>query len=371
MPIVPPPSDKKVEELDPKLQKFVKILEEAKRLESSDIHLAPASPVMLRVDGELIPIEGIGFKPFEIDELLSVMLEEDQLKELEENGEIDFAYSVPGFSRIRLNVFRQRGTYAMALRILSFEVPDANKIGLPQSVINLADKKRGLVLVTGATGSGKSTTLAALINKIAKTYAKTIITLEDPIEYLHKHGKGLVLQREIGYDSNSYANALRAALRQDPDVILVGEMRDLETINTAITAAETGHLVFSTLHTNSAAATIDRVIDVFPPYQQQQIRVQLASVLQGVVAQQLLPMSSGSGRVAAFEVMLANPAISNLIREGKAFQIPSTMQTNKKEGMITMDDAIYDLYMRGVVTGETAISYAHDQNAMTQRVSIF
>ncbi len=371
MPIVPNPAEGSVEDLDEKLQKFVKILEEAKRLNSSDIHLAPASPVMLRVDGELIPVEGMGFKPFEIDEMLSVMLEPEQLEILEENGELDFAYSVPGFSRIRLNVFRQRGTYAMALRILSFEVPDATAIGLPQSVIDFADKKRGLVLVTGATGSGKSTTLAALISKIAKTYAKTIITLEDPIEYLHKHGKGLVLQREIGYDSKSYSNALRAALREDPDVILVGEMRDLETINTAITAAETGHLVFSTLHTNSAAATIDRVIDVFPPYQQQQIRVQLASVLQGVVAQQLLPMDSGSGRKAAFEVMINNSAIANLIREGKAFQIPSTMQTSKKDGMITMDDAIYDLYMKGDISSETAVSYAHDANGMLQKVSLF
>lgn len=371
MPIVAPVSTQSVEELDPKLQKFVEILTEAKKLNSSDIHLAPASPVMLRVDGALIPLEGMAFKPFEIDELLEVMLEESQLDELEEMGEIDFAYSVPGFSRLRLNVFRQRGTYAMALRILSFEVPDAEQIGLPQSVIDLADKKRGLVLVTGATGSGKSTTLAALISKIAKTYAKTIITLEDPIEYLHKHGKGIVLQREIGYDSKSYANALRAALRQDPDVILVGEMRDLETIETAITAAETGHLVFSTLHTNSAASTIDRIIDVFPPYQQQQIRVQLASVLQGVVAQQLLPRDGGKGRVAAFEVMLSNPAISNLIREGKAFQIPSTIQTSKREGMITMDDAIYELYMKGVVSGEDAISFAHDSESIMRKINIF
>ncbi len=369
---VPPPMNLQPgEQLDPKLQKFVQILTEAKRLNSSDLHLAPASPVMLRVDGALVPMQGMDFKPFEIDELLRVMLDNTQLAELEKNGEIDFAYSVPGFSRLRINAFRQRGTYAIALRILSFEVPDVNKIGLPQSVINLADKKRGLVLVTGATGSGKSTTLAALISKIAKTYAKTIITLEDPIEYLHRHGKGIVLQREIGYDSLSYANALRAALRQDPDVILVGEMRDLETINTAVTAAETGHLVFSTLHTNSAASTIDRVIDVFPPHQQQQIKIQLASVLQGVIAQQLLPMEGSGGRVAAFEVMLANPAIANLIREGKAFQIPSTIQTSKKEGMITMDDSIYNLYMKGVISSETAISYSHDPVGMQQKVSFY
>jgi twitching motility protein PilT len=354
-----------------KLSKFIEILTEAQRLESSDIHLAPASPVMLRVDGELVPMENIFFKPFEIDAMLEVMLSPEQMKELHEMGELDFAYSVPGFSRIRLNVFRQRGTYAMALRILSFDIPDPDRIGLPTVVTDFANKKRGLVLVTGATGSGKSTTLAALIGKIAREYSKTIITLEDPIEYLHKHGKSIVLQREIGYDSTSYANALRAALRQDPDVILVGEMRDLETISTAITAAETGHLVFSTLHTNSAAATIDRIVDVFPPYQQQQIRVQLANVLEGVVAQQLLPMQRSNGRVAAFEIMLANAAIKNLIREGKAFQIPSTMQTCKKDGMITMDDAIYDLYMKNLVSAETAINFAHDNHAMSQKVQIF
>ncbi|MCI5821673.1 MAG: type IV pilus twitching motility protein PilT [Lachnospiraceae bacterium] len=358
-------------ERDQRLSRLVDVLKEATELSASDVHLAPASPVMYRVDGELVPSETAFFKPFEIDEMLKVMLTEEQLAELKEMGELDFAYSVPGFSRLRLNVFRQRGTYAMALRILSFDVPDPVKIGLPATVMDFANKKRGLVLVTGATGSGKSTTLAALIGQIAKTYSKTIITLEDPVEYLHKHGKSMVLQREIGYDSQSYANALRAALRQDPDVILVGEMRDLETISTAITAAETGHLVFSTLHTNSAAATIDRIVDVFPPYQQQQIRVQLASVIEGIVAQQLLPVQGSNGRVAAFEIMLANQAVRNLIREGKAFQIPSTMQTCKKEGMITMDDAIYDLYMRNVISSETAINFSQDPVHMAQRVRMY
>lgn len=358
-------------EQDERLQRLVDVLAEATDMGASDVHLAPKSPVMYRVDGDLVPSETAFFKPFEIDEMLKVMLSEEQLAELKMQGELDFAYSVPGFGRLRLNVFRQRGTYAMALRILSFDVPDPAKIGLPATVMEFANKKRGLVLVTGATGSGKSTTLAALIAQIAKTYSKTIITLEDPVEYLHKHGKSMVLQREIGYDSKSYANALRAALRQDPDVILVGEMRDLETISTAITAAETGHLVFSTLHTNSAAATIDRIVDVFPPYQQQQIRVQLASVIEGVVAQQLLPLQSTNGRVAAFEIMLANQAVRNLIREGKAFQIPSTMQTCKKEGMMTMDDAIYDLYMRNLISSETAINFSQDPVHMAQRVRMY
>ena len=225
-------------------------------------------------------------------------------------------------------------------------------------------------MVTGATGSGKSTTLASLIGVIAKTYKKTIITLEDPIEYLHEHSKSMVLQREIGSDSQSYANAVKAALRQDPDVILVGEMRDLETISIAITAAETGHLVFSTLHTNSASAAIDRMIDVFPPFQQQQIRVQLAGVLEGVIAQQLLP-KEGGGRAAAFEVMLATPAIRNLIREEKSFQIPSVIQTNKKIGMQLMDDAIYDLYMKSYISADTAMMFAHDVAGMKQKINLF
>lgn len=345
-------------------------LQEGNQRGASDIHLAPGSPVMYRIDGELVPASEERIKPYEIEELISPMLTDDQKAELQKNGELDFAYSIAGFNRVRFNVFRQRGTYAIALRILSFEIPDAKKLGIPNAVLDLANRKRGLVLVTGATGSGKSTTLASLIHIIATTYAKTIITLEDPIEYLHAHNKSMVLQREVGYDTLSYANALRAALREDPDVILVGEMRDLETIGIAITAAETGHLVFSTLHTNNAAATIDRIIDVFPPYQQQQTRVQLAGVIEGIIAQQLLP-KEGGGRVASYEVMLATPAIRNLIREGKGFQIPSMIQTNKKMGMQTMDDAIYDLYMKSLISAETAVSFAQDSVGMSQKVMLF
>lgn len=337
---------------------------------ASDIHMAPGSPVMFRIDGELIPASEEKIKPFQIEEMIEPLLTEEQKQELKDNGELDFAYSIAGFHRVRFNVYRQRGTYAVALRILSFEIPEAKSLGIPNSVIDLTNRKRGLVLVTGPTGSGKSTTLASLIHIISTTYPKTIITLEDPIEYLHPHSKSIVLQREIGYDSRSYASALRAALREDPDVILVGEMRDLETISIAITAAETGHLVFSTLHTNSAAATIDRVIDVFPPHQQQQTKVQLSGVLEGIIAQQLLPREGG-GRVAAYEVMLATPAIRNLIREGKSFQIPSMIQTSKKMGMQTMDDAIYDLYMRSLIQAEDAITFAQDPAAMRQKVTIF
>lgn len=355
------------QQTDPRLQRLAYILQRAKEMGASDIHLAPRVPVMFRVDGELVPMDDVMVKPFEIEDLIDPMLDANQKRELEEYGELDYAYSISGFNRLRVNVFRQRGTYAMAIRILSFEIPDPSKLGIPKAILNLTEKKRGLVLVTGATGSGKSTTLAALIGIIANQYAKTIITLEDPIEYLHKHNKSMVLQREVGYDSKSYSNALRAALRQDPDVILVGEMRDLETISIAITAAETGHLVFSTLHTNSAMDSIDRMIDVFPTHQQQQIRIQLAGVLEGVIAQQLLP-KIGGGRVAAFEVLLSTPAIRNLIREGKTFQIASMMQTGKKDGMQLMDDAIYELYMRREVTPDTAIAFAHDFGGMTSKV---
>lgn len=387
-------------EVSPKLEQLRQIMLLASDHKASDIHLAPRSPIMLRIDGALVPAEiarnmpitapastdpnampeaqsldpNVRYRnllteiaPMQIEGMLDEMLNEHQRKQLEEAGELDYAYSVPGFSRLRINVFRQRGTYAMALRILSFGVPDPSKLGIPQSVINLANKRRGLVLVTGATGSGKSTTLAALIRLISENYQRNIITLEDPIEYLHKHGKSIVLQREVGFDTMSYANALRAALRQDPDVILVGEMRDLETISTAITAAETGHLVFSTLHTNTAAASVDRMIDVFPPHQQQQIRVQLAAVLEAVIAQQLLP-TQGGGRAAAIEVMLCNAAIRNLIREGKPFQIPSIIQTSRKEGMQTMDDAIYDLYMQNKINRETAMMFAIDRQALQNRM---
>ena len=332
----------------------------AKQKDASDIHFSPGNPLMLRIDGELIPQSEFILKPTEINGILRPVMTDEQFAQLEEIGELDFAFSVPGFSRIRANVFRQRGTYAAALRILSYEVPQPETLGIPKPVVDLTLKRRGLVLVTGATGSGKSTTLASLIEIIANRDRKNIITLEDPIEYLHSNKKAIVSQREIGCDTGSYASALRAALRQDPDVILVGEMRDLETISTAITAAETGHLVFSTLHTNSAADAIDRMIDVFPPHQQQQIRIQLAGVLEGVIAQQLMPRSDTSGRVAAFEVLLANSAVRNLIREGKSFQLPSIIQTSKKEGMQTMDDAITNIFYRSQISALTAITYAHD-----------
>ena len=342
---------------------IVDILKAAQQQNSSDIHIAPGNPVMLRIDGMLVPQGNQVLTNVETDNL-------QELKdELKEKGELDFAFSVEGFSRVRANVFRQRGSYAAALRILSYDVPTPQQLGIPQSVVNLTTKMRGLVLVTGATGSGKSTTLASLIDVIASRDSKNIITLEDPIEYLHSRRRSIVAQREVGKDTLSYAAALRAALRQDPDVILVGEMRDLETISTAITAAETGHLVFSTLHTIGAAATIDRIIDVFPPHQQQQIRIQLAVVLEAVISQQLIPTADKQGRVAAFEVMHGTIPIKNLIREAKTYQISSVLQTARKEGMLSMDDALLDLYNKGLINAENAMGYAQDVNYVAKRVN--
>ena len=347
------------------------ILQEAVDRHASDIHITAGRPVIFRIDGDLRPLDGDKLTPEQIEELVvPLFADNDRLVEtMEKTGEIDFAHSLYGRGRFRVNVFKQRGTLAMVMRLLPFKIPAPRELGLPASVQELCQRKRGLVLVTGATGSGKSTTLASLINMINKTYSKHIITLEDPIEYLHRHEKSIVNQREIGDDTESYAGALRAALREDPDVILVGEMRDLETIQTAITAAETGHLVFSTLHTNSAADTINRVIDVFPPHQQQQIRVQLASVIECVISQQLLPIQTGSGRVAAFEVMMGTSAVRNLIREGKAFQIPSMIQTSKKQGMQSMDDALYNLYIGGLISAENCLNYAQDAIAMSRKVT--
>ena len=336
---------------------------------ASDIHLTTGRPPSYRIDGVLAPIEGERLTPQMLEELLMPLMDVRHRGELQDNGQTDFAYAIPGVGRFRVNVFKQRGTLASVMRSLPFNIPEPEQLGIPAEVVERTSRKRGLILVTGPTGSGKSTTLASLLHVINRTYPYHIITLEDPIEYLHRHDKSVVNQREIGSDSTNYAQALRAALREDPDVILVGEMRDLETISTAITAAETGHLVFSTLHTIGADKTIDRIIDVFPPNQQQQIRIQLASVLECVVSQQLLKKADGSGRVAALEILFANNAVRNLIRESKTYQISSVMQTSKRAGMQTMDDALYDLYMRKLIDADNAVTYAQDPVSMNKKVS--
>lgn len=330
----------------------------ARQNKASDLHVTVGLPPKIRKNGNLVSLDF----PTVTSELMNLfvesMLREPYRQQLEQNGETDFALSKEGIGRFRVNILKQKGNYAFVNRLINDTPPMPEEIGLPPTVVELTKKKRGLVLVTGPTGSGKSTTLASLINEINTMSASQIITLEDPIEYIHPDKQSVVYQREIGTDTKSYSCALRAALREDPDVILVGEMRDLDTISTAITAAETGHLVFSTLHTIGAASTIDRIIDVFPPHQQQQIRVQLSAVLEAVISQQLLPTQDGRGRVGAFEIMHANSAIKNLIREGKTHQIESIMQTGKKLGMQTMDDAIYELYLRRKIDIDTAMSFA-------------
>ncbi|MBP5197878.1 MAG: type IV pilus twitching motility protein PilT [Lachnospiraceae bacterium] len=344
------------------------VLQNAKRNGASDVHLTVGIPPKMRVNGNLQTMNYPKLLPADTLDVLVHVMNESQLQTFEDRGELDMSFSVPSLGRFRLNAYKQRGSVAMAFRIVGTQVPSAEELGVPSSVMDLYQRKRGLVLVTGPTGSGKSTTLAAIIDKINNDRDAHVITLEDPIEYLHQHKMSMVNQREIGIDSGSYANALRAALREDPDVILVGEMRDFETISVAITAAETGHLVLSTLHTIGAAATVDRVIDVFPPHQQQQIRVQLANVLEAVISQQLIPTSDGNGRVAAFEVMHANHAVRNLIREGKSHQLASVMQTNRKLGMITMDEAISQLYFSHVISMDMAIQFAQDPDAMQMKL---
>lgn len=340
----------------------------AKDAGASDVHITVGISPKMRVNGKLMVMPFPVLLPVDTKRICDSMMNDKQKEHFEEKGEWDFSYSIPQMGRYRVNAFRQRGSVAMVLRLVGTVVPTPESLSLPPSVIDLYKMKRGLVLVTGPTGSGKSTTLASLVGKINMDLDAHIITLEDPIEYLHRHARSIVNQREIGIDAISYDLALRSALREDPDVILVGEMRDLETISTAITAAETGHLVLSTLHTIGAAATIERIIDVFPPHQQEQIRTQLANVLVSVVSQQLVPTVDRRGRVAAFEVMHATPAIRNLIRENKTHQIATCIQTSRRLGMITMDDALVELYMKGKIDRNEALNFAQDKNTMQTKI---
>lgn len=350
------------------MQKIEEILTHAAWAGASDVHITTGIPPKMRQNGSLTTLPFEKLTAEDTMEMARSIMSGEQMRRFEEKGEYDMSFSVPGQGRCRVNVFRRQGEVAMAFRLVSEKIPSPEELGVPDSIIDLYQRKRGLVLVTGPTGSGKSTTLAAIIDKVNTFRDAHVITLEDPIEYIHHHKLSMVNQREIGLDSQSYANALRAALREDPDVILVGEMRDYETISVAVTAAETGHLVLSTLHTIGAASTIDRVIDVFPPHQQQQIRVQLANVLESVISQQLIPRADGRGRVAAFEVLHANLAIRNLVREGKTHQIPSIMQTNRRLGMISMDDAIVQLYREGKITREMAAAFAQEPDAIESKL---
>lgn len=345
------------------------VLTIAKQAGASDVHITVGIPPKMRVNGALYDMDFPKMLPPDTEEIINQIMTEKQKAIFMDRGEYDMSFSIRDVGRYRVNAYHQRGSAAIAFRLVGTQIPTPEELGIPESVVDLSQRKRGMVLVTGPTGSGKSTTLAAIIDKVNKTRDAHVITLEDPIEYLHQHQMAMVNQREIGIDSGSYANALRAALREDPDVILVGEMRDLETISVAITAAETGHLVLSTLHTIGAASTVDRMIDVFPAHQQQQIRIQVANVLEAVISQQLIPTADGRGRVAAFEVMHANHAVRNLIREGKTHQLMSVIQTNRKLGMITMDEALTQLYFTGKITKDDAIEFAQDVEGMEIKLS--
>jgi twitching motility protein PilT len=326
----------------------------------SDLHMTIGAPPTIRLNGSLMPIEGFPeLTAAVLQKLLFAIITQKQRERFEEELELDFAYSVPGRARFRVNMYRQRDAIGAAFRLIPYEIKKLEELNMPPSIANFAMLPRGFVLVTGPTGSGKSTTLASLVDLANRTRRDHIMTVEDPIEFLHQHQSCLVNQREVGEDTHSFQNALKHVLRQDPDIILVGEMRDLETISVALTAAETGHLVFATLHTQDAAQTIDRIIDVFPPHQQQQVRVQLAGALQGIVCQTLCKTSDGRGRVAASEVLIATPAIRNLIREGKTHQIYSALQAGAKHGMQTMDQNLAEMVVAGRIAYEVGLEKCH------------
>jgi len=338
----------------------------AEEKNASDLHLNIGIPPVLRIHGKLIKLNLPELTPEVTHQMIYNILNEKQKNEFEEYGELDLSYELINISRFRVNIFQHRRGEAAAFRLIPEKIKTLSELGLPSIVSNFTDKDKGFVLITGPTGSGKSTTLASLIDIINKNRYENIITIEDPIEFIHYHKNCLISQREIGSHTKSFASALRNALREDPDVILLGEMRDLETISMALTAAETGHLVFSTLHTSSAGESVERIIDVFPPHQQNQVRMQFANSILGVIAQTLLPTLDEKGRVPAIEVMIANPAIRNLIREGKVHQIPSTIQTSKKEGMQSLDQSLKDLVMEGKISIEEAIKSALDKKTFME-----
>lgn len=340
--------------------KIENLLEYVVKQDASDLHLTVGVPPMVRVDGALRPIPNIPpLTAAEVEKLIFSVVDDVQKDILLKDMEVDFSFAFGDIARFRANSYHQKGNLGLALRLIPTKIRTIEDLGLPKIVNNFADFPRGLVLVTGPTGSGKSTTLAAMVDKINRDKSLHIITVEDPIEYTHNHNKSVIEQREVHYDTRSFAAALRSVLREDPDVVLIGEMRDLETIAAAITIAETGHLVLATLHTNNAAQSVDRMIDVFPPHQQQQIRVQLSNILQAIVSQRLLP-AIGGGRIAAAEILVANPAVRNIIREGKTHQLDAVIQTGGEEGMQTMDKTLSSLVKTGKITLEQAKGFAID-----------
>lgn len=345
------------------------ILQEAVRQKASDIFLIIGQPVAYKIQGAITRQETDILTADQIKALVKDMYTSADERNLQllQDGDDDFALSIRGVGRFRVNVYRQRGTLSAVLRVVSFQLPQKEEYGIPDSIINLSNQKKGLILVTGPAGSGKSTTLSYMLDEINSKRNCHILTLEDPIEFLHKHKKSIVSQREIGLDTPNYSKGLRAAMRESPDVIFIGEMRDLETIEIAMTAAETGHLVLSTLHTVGASNTIDRIIDVFPSNQQQQIRVQLSMVLNAVVSQQLLP--GEEGLLPAFEILEANSAIKTMIRDGKVHQIDSVIYSSAKDGMVSMDSSILELYKKGKISAQTAIAYSLNQDAMRRNVN--
>lgn len=336
------------------------LLEEVVKKKASDLHLQVGLPPTLRVDGKLIPVQGgVVLDEASIEKLIFAMLDDDQKQILLKDKEFDFSFAFGDLGRFRVNAFHERGNLAAALRLIPNVITSIEELGLPNVINKFTEYPRGLVLVTGPTGSGKSTTLAAMIDKINSERGEHIITIEDPIEFTHKSNKSVVVQREVHYDTYSFSASLRSSLRQDPDVVLIGEMRDLETISAAITIAETGHLVFATLHTNSASQSVDRMIDVFPPHQQPQIRAQLANILMSITSQRLIP-AIGGGRVAAAEILVATPAVRNIIREGKAHQLEAVIQTGAEHGMQSMDKTLVNLIHNGTITYDEARNYAVD-----------
>jgi len=345
------------------------LLKQAVEREASDLHLTVGVPPTIRLNGLLTHLNDIPLKPEDTAKLVEEVLDQKNFALFKEKGEIDFSYSYPGLGRFRMNVFHQRGTMGLAVRVINTKVPKINTLGLPDIVTRMTLRPKGFIVVTGPASSGKTTTLAAMVDLINEERQCHIITLEDPIEYLHSHKKSIINQREIGSDSESFPSALQAALRQDPDVIMVGEMRDLETIATAINAAETGNLVLASMYTLDAPQTIIRIVDVFPPSQQEQIRVQLANTLVGIISQRLLPRKDGKGRVAAVEFLAVTPVIRSLIREGKIQQIYTVMQTGAKSGMRTMDSHLQHLYEKGLIRAEDALENAADRAAMSRFMS--